>query len=151
MGEDRADRVLKPPAASTPVVRRRMQAVRHHDTAPELALRRELHRRGLRYRVGLRVLPRRSIDVAFPRQRIAIFVDGCYWHGCPAHGVRTDGMNAGYWREKIERNRRRDDDTDTRLRERGWHVIRVWEHEDVFVNAEQIERLVRGEPGVRSP
>jgi len=119
------------PAPSSPEALRRMQRQRRADTRPELALRRELHRRGLRYRVDVPVLPglRRRADVVFPRQRIAVFVDGCFWHACPQHGT-SPKANAAWWREKLGANVERDRDTDHRLREAGWTPIRIWEHED---------------------
>ena len=118
--------------ASSPGVRRRMQLQRERDTAPELALRRELHRRGRRYRVDVPIVPgtRRRVDLVFGRARVAVFVDGCFWHGCPEHGQRAHGVNGWYWPEKIAGNRRRDADTDDRLRAAGWAVVRVWEHDD---------------------
>ncbi|HXK33376.1 MAG TPA: very short patch repair endonuclease [Dehalococcoidia bacterium] len=119
-----------------------MKAQRQRDTHPEVALRSLLHRRGLRFRVHY-ALPglRRRADVAFPRLRIAVFVDGCFWHGCPAHGT-SPKQNAGWWRAKIETNRRRDADTDLQLAERGWTSIRVWEHEQVAEAAERVARVV---------
>jgi len=118
--------------ASSPGVRRRMQLQRGRDTVPELALRRELHRRGRRYRVDVPIVPgtRRRVDIVFGRARVAVFVDGCFWHGCPEHGQRAHDVNGWYWPEKIAGNRRRDADTDARLRAAGWAVVRVWEHDD---------------------
>ena len=106
-----------------------MARVPKRDTAPELAVRRAAH--ALRYFVDgppLRGVRRRA-DLVFPRLRIAVFVDGCFWHGCPCHGNRPR-HNGDWWREKIERNRRRDQDTDRRLAETGWTVVRAWEHDD---------------------
>jgi DNA mismatch endonuclease (patch repair protein) len=116
-----------------------MKSQRQRDTAAEMTLRSLLHRRGLRFRVHY-ALPslRRRADIAFPRQRIAVFVDGCFWHGCPQHGTWPK-QNADWWREKIEANRRRDGDTDARLREQGWSVVRVWEHESAEAAAHVIE------------
>ncbi len=109
-----------------------MQLQRERDTVPELALRSELHRRGRRYRVDVPIVPgtRRRVDIVFGRARIAVFVDGCFWHGCPEHGQRAHDVNGWYWPEKIAGNRRRDADTDARLRAAGWAVVRVWEHDD---------------------
>ena len=109
-----------------------MQLQRGRDTAPELALRRALHRRGRRYRVDVPTVPgtRRRVDIAFSKARVAVFVDGCFWHGCPEHGQRAHNVNGWYWRKKIAGNRRRDADTDARLRAAGWAVVRVWEHDD---------------------
>lgn len=117
---------------------------RGRDTGPELALRRELWRRGLRYRVDWRLpgIPRRRADVAFPGERLLIFVDGCFWHGCELHS-RATRSNASFWNDKIERNRERDRDTDRRMREAGWEVLRVWEHEDVEAAADKIQGFVR--------
>jgi DNA mismatch endonuclease (patch repair protein) len=115
-----------------------MKRQRRRDTAPELALRSALHRMGLRYRVEFR-LPgtRRRVDVAFTAARVAVFVDGCFWHGCPEHATWPK-QNAEWWREKIETNRRRDRDTEQHLLGAGWKVIRVWEHEDVTSAADRI-------------
>lgn len=109
-----------------------MQANRARDTAPELALRRRLHALGVRYRVDLPPLPglRRRADIVFPKLRVALFVDGCFWHGCPDHGPRRFGANADYWTEKIVANRSRDADTNARLKDAGWTVLRYWEHCD---------------------
>ncbi len=107
-----------------------MQGNRKRDTRPELALRSALHRRGLRYRVNARPassLSRRA-DIVFRRQKVAIFVDGCFWHGCPEHGT-SPRTNSGYWRAKIARNIERDRQTDVELASAGWAVVRVWEHE----------------------
>lgn len=122
---------------------RRMAKVRQKGTEAELSLRRELFRMGLRYRVNYRVLhkPRRVADLAFPRLRIAGFVDGCFWHGCPIHATWPK-QNADFWRKKIETNQARDTDTDARLREQGWQVIRVWEHDPSPDAARRIARLV---------
>jgi DNA mismatch endonuclease (patch repair protein) len=132
------------PFASNEQMRRRMQRQRRHDTAPELALRRRLHAMGLRYRVHVRPLPelRRQADVVFRRARVAVFVDGCFWHGCSEHGRRAHATNGWYWPEKIERNRRRDADTDLRLRDAGWTVVRVWEHEPSDIAANRIATAV---------
>lgn len=117
--------------ASSAAVRASMQGNRNKDTKPELRLRSLLHKRGLRYRVAARPLPelRRTADVLFPKMKIAVFVDGCYWHGCPEH-LRASSKNAQFWRTKIEGNQSRDAETDRLLRDAGWTVIRVWEHED---------------------
>ncbi|MFG0872298.1 very short patch repair endonuclease [Aeromonas media] len=127
---------------SSPEASRRMAKVRQKGTGAEVALRRELHQRGLRYRVDYEVLkkPRRVADIAFPCLMIAIFVDGCFWHGCPEHATWPKS-NAEFWRQKIETNRVRDDDTNQRLQCTGWIVLRFWEHElpneaaDVVVQA----------------
>jgi DNA mismatch endonuclease (patch repair protein) len=107
-----------------------MQRVRQKNTSAESALRRELHARGLRYRIHVPVLtkPRRVADVAFSTLRVAVFVDGCFWHGCPLHATWPK-ENAEFWRAKIVANRERDRDTDQRLRAESWKVVRVWAHE----------------------
>jgi DNA mismatch endonuclease (patch repair protein) len=119
-----------------------MKSQRQRDTAAETALRSVLHRRGFRFRVDY-ALPtlRRRADIAFPRLCIAVFVDGCFWHGCPEHGTWPK-QNADWWREKIEGNRRRDADTDVKLEDQGWSVIRVWEHEPTETAARTIEDAV---------
>jgi DNA mismatch endonuclease (patch repair protein) len=108
-----------------------MQQQRRKDTGAEVLVRRALHAAGLRYRVHRQPLPalRRTADVVFPRSRVAVFVDGCFWHGCPEHGRRRHRVNDWYWPAKIERNMRRDRDTDAKLAEAGWSVVRIWEHE----------------------
>lgn len=132
--------------AATPGIRRRMQLQRGRNTKPEMRLRRELHRRGLRYRLDQPVVPgtkRRRVDIVFPTARLAVFVDGCFWHGCPEHGRRTHDVNGWYWPDKIAGNRQRDRDTDARLIDSGWQVIRVWEHDDAVGAADAIEAIVR--------
>src|SRR5271166_2694159 len=120
-----------------------MRLLARRDTAPELALRRSLHRRGLRYYVHRRPLAglRREADIVFPRAKVAVFVDGCFWHGCPEHGRREHRTNGWYWPEKIERNRVRDRDTDAHLLAAGWVPIRVWEHEDSGKAADRISSV----------
>ena len=107
-----------------------MQGNRSRDTRPEAAIRSALHRAGLRFRKHYRPLPglRCEVDVAFPRQRVLLFVDGCFWHGCPQHG-RMPSANNGYWSSKIGRNVARDRRNDELLSEDGWTVLRAWEHE----------------------
>lgn len=114
------------------------------DTKPEVELRRILHARGLRFRVDRAVLAnrRRRADIVFGPAKVAVFVDGCFWHGCPEHATWPTN-NAEFWREKIEANRARDRDTDGNLREAGWHVERVWEHETAEAAADRIEGAVR--------
>ncbi|MYS73419.1 DNA mismatch endonuclease Vsr [Streptomyces sp. SID5926] len=121
-----------------------MRANRGKDTAPELALRRLLHASGLRYRVDARPVPqvRRRADLVFPGVRVAVFVDGCFWHGCPEH-YRPATRNAEFWQEKIEGNRSRDRETNEIFRAAGWSVIRVWEHEAPETAAELVSREVR--------
>ena len=118
--------------ASSPAARNTMKANRSTDTGPERALRSALHKLGLRFRKQFRPLPgeRITVDVAFTRVKVAVFVDGCFWHGCLDHGT-TPKTHTEFWRMKIETNRRRDRETDERLTAAGWKVMRVWEHEDV--------------------
>ncbi len=144
--------------ASTPAVRAVMRGNRSRNTEPELALRKHLWARGLRYRVDARPLPqlRRRADVVFVGPRVAVFVDGCYWHGCPDHH-RPSRKNAEFWEAKIAGNRERDAETDARLVEAGWTVLRIWEHEDPAAAAIRVEDAVlqhrqnpSAEPGVRA-
>lgn len=128
---DEAEPLLTPESwATSDAIRRTMIACRSRDTAPELAVRSLLHRMGLRYRVAARPLPyvRRTADIVFRRESIAVFIDGCYWHGCPEHYVPAS-TNSSYWHPKIDGNRARDLDTNGRLSEAGWTVLRYWEHE----------------------
>ena len=127
------------PGASSPAISRQMSRVRRRDTAPEIALRKLLHAHGLRYRVAYPVpgQRRRTIDIAFTQHKLAIFVDGCFWHGCPQHGTAPKA-NSEWWRRKIEANRARDLDTDEMLRDLGWTVLRVWEHEDPALAAAKV-------------
>lgn len=122
-----------------------MQANRGRDTKPELALRRAVHALGLRYRVSIRPLPsiRRTADLVFTRAKVAVFMDGCFWHGCPEHHTKS-ATNAEYWAEKVRRNRERDAETDRLLTEAGWKVIRVWEHENPEASAHVIAAEVHG-------
>lgn len=111
-----------------------MKGNRKRDTKPEVALRASLHRAGLRFRKDYPIRPDQGplirADVAFPRRRVAVFVDGCFWHGCPVHGT-TPRSNTGYWRPKLARNVERDRQSDARLRDAGWTVVRVWEHDAI--------------------
>lgn len=120
-----------------------MQSVRQKNTSCESALRRELHARGIRYRIHVPVLtrPRRVADVAFSGLRVAVFVDGCFWHGCPQHATWPK-QNAEFWRAKILANQQRDRDTDERLRAGGWEVVRIWAHEPPEQAVERIAMLV---------
>lgn len=108
-----------------------MRANRGRDTQPEIRIRRVLHARGWRFRVGYRPLPqdrRRTVDIAFTRKRIVVLIDGCFWHGCSEHFI-LPVANADYWRAKIRRNQERDVETNALLRAEGWSVLRFWEHE----------------------
>ncbi|MFD1935166.1 very short patch repair endonuclease [Nonomuraea mangrovi] len=135
---------LRPVGASSEGVRKSMQANKSRDTKPELALRRAVHALGLRYRVSTRPLQeiRRTADLVFTRAKIAVFLDGCFWHGCPEHHTKA-ATNADYWAEKVTRNRHRDVETDRLLAEAGWSAIRVWEHEDPLEAAVRIAEQVR--------
>jgi DNA (cytosine-5)-methyltransferase 1 len=136
---DALDRLPRAPDASSSETRRRMQRVRRRDTPAERELRSALHRRGLRFRVDAAPLPslRRRADVVFKSSKVAVFVDGCFWHGCPLHCTWPQ-TNAHWWKIKIARNRRRDADTDQQLANAGWLVVRAWEHEDLHRVAQVI-------------
>ncbi|MGC4109826.1 MAG: very short patch repair endonuclease [Nocardioides sp.] len=124
-----------------------MSRQRRRDTAAEMSLRRELHRQGFRYRVNLPVpgLPRRRADLTFARQKLAVFVDGCFWHGCPEHATLPK-RNSTWWKMKLQRNCERDRETDRHLITLGWRVLRVWEHEPPEVAAERVRNaLIEGE------
>lgn len=131
------------PSASSSAVRAVMQGNAGKDTGPERAIRSILHRRGLRFRKHVAPLKtlRCRADVVFPRQKVAVFVDGCFWHGCPTHG-RKPSKNSAYWTAKLHLNAERDLRNNRVLESAGWAVIRAWEHEDVRQVAKQIERLV---------
>lgn len=121
-----------------------MRSVPRRDSAPELALRRLAHRRGLRYRVDAPIRgTRRRADLLFSRARVAVFVDGCFWHRCPVHGTQPKA-NGEWWRAKLEGNVVRDRATDAALDAEGWVVLRVWEHEDMEDAVTRLGRLVRG-------
>ncbi|MFH8485498.1 very short patch repair endonuclease [Streptomyces longisporoflavus] len=107
-----------------------MQAVRSRDTKPERLIRKLLHAQGLRYRVAAKPLPhlRRTADILFRPAKLAVFIDGCYWHGCPEH-YTSPKTNPGYWSDKVATNMARDRDTDKQLQSAGWTVLRFWEHE----------------------
>lgn len=130
--------------ASSQATRRSMQSNRGRDTAPEIAVRRIVHARGLRYRVDARPLAtlNRRADLVFSRAKVAVFIDGCFWHGCPAHHTVAKA-NATYWADKVAGNRRRDLDTSERLKNAGWLVLRFWEHQPPSEVAEAIIHAVR--------
>jgi DNA mismatch endonuclease (patch repair protein) len=135
--------VPRPTTAFNEGTRKSMQANKGRDTKPELALRRAEHALGLRYRISTRPLPsiRRTADLVFTKVKIAVFMDGCFWHGCPDHHTKA-ATNAEYWAEKVRRNRERDAEIDRLLTESGWSVIRVWEHEDPVAAAERVAKEV---------
>src|SRR5687767_13417638 len=123
----------------------RMRAQRQRDTSPELALRQALRARGVvGYRLHRRPLAslRRTADLVFPGPKLAVFVQGCWWHGCSEHW-RPPTNNAEWWTAKVNGNRHRDTETDQRLVEAGWRSVRIWEHEDVTEAAKRIEMFVR--------
>ena len=122
-----------------------MRANPRTGTEPEVALRSELHRRGLRFRKDLPLRVRDRIvrpDIVFTRARLAVFVDGCFWHSCPQHGTRPK-VNSHYWRPKLERNVARDRAIDLALTDAGWRVLRAWEHEPVTDVAQRVQALMR--------
>lgn len=128
------------PTPPSPGRSRNMAAIRRRDTKPELALRRALHARGLRFRVDHRLdLPTGRVrpDIVFTRWRVVVFVDGCYWHACPDHG-RRPSVNGDYWGPKLERTSARDAANTAALRVAGWLVVRVWEHEDAAAAARRV-------------
>lgn len=132
------------PIASSSAVADRMSRQASRDTAQELAVRRLLYSRGLRYRVNVPVpgMARRTADIAFKGPRVAVFLDGCFWHGCPEHGT-SPKANGEWWRTKLDRNIARDLETTEHLSALGWTVLRFWEHEDVEKVAERVAAEVR--------
>lgn len=135
--------------ATSPGRSRNMAAIRRRDTKPEKALRSALHALGYRFRVDHRLdLPAARVrpDLVFTRRRVAVFVDGCYWHGCPEHGRRPSIRNAEYWGPKLEGNVARDRRADHALIEAGWTVIRVWEHEQLDDAVQAVERALGTPP-----
>jgi len=130
------------PVASSAAAGMRMKSQKRRDTVPERALRSELWRRGLRYRTEFKIGPGSPrVDIAFTRAKVAVFVDGCFWHSCPVHGSLPKA-NGEWWSEKLAANVARDRRNDVTLRRMGWQVIRVWEHEDVGSASNQIESSV---------
>lgn len=129
--------------ATTPAVRKVMQGNRSRDTKPELAVRRILHAKGLRYRVSHRPVPglKRTADVVFTRLKVAVFIDGCFWHGCPTH-YRAPRSNTPYWEAKLQRNQSRDAEISENLRAAGWTELRFWSHEDPLEIAERVHQAI---------
>ena len=153
--------VQRPDFSDAPeAVRRSMRSNRGRDTSPELALRRRVHRLGLRYRVNERPIAslRRTADLVFPRWKLVVFVDGCFWHSCPDHGSLPTARQE-WWAAKLERTVERDRETNEALRDAGWTVLRIWEHEDadeaalrVLAALDTIRSTSRTNPtGVREP
>lgn len=116
--------------ASTPGTRASMRSNRRRDTSPEMIVRRRLHALGFRYRVSVRPIRnvRRTADIVFTRAKVAVFIDGCFWHGCPEH-YQAPARNAEFWLAKRLRNQERDAETHARLTAEGWRLLRFWEHE----------------------
>ncbi len=133
------DKKQSSPHPSSEAAQNRMKAVRQKGTAAELLVREVLDTYGLVYETNSQPLPklRRFADILFREEKIAVFIDGCFWHGCPTHGTQSKS-NARFWAEKIARNKERDRDTDRQLREAGWTVVRKWEHEDPTAVAKSI-------------
>jgi DNA mismatch endonuclease (patch repair protein) len=135
------------PHPSSPAVTAVMRGNRRANTGPEVALRSALHRSGLRFRkdylVRLPGMRATRIDIAFPRRRVAVFVDGCFWHGCPEHG-RVPSTNAQYWPGKLARTRERDLAQTRALEGEGWTVVRCWEHEEIGVTTVRVRAALCG-------
>lgn len=138
-----ASDALVDPVPSSELVRLRMQNTKQRDTPREMALRQALHARGLRYRVD-RPIPgvtRGRPDLLFPTEKVAVFVDGCFWHSCPEHST-VPRSNKAWWVAKLEANVERDRRHTEELRSAGWEVIRFWEHEDMSKAAADVQATV---------
>lgn len=140
-----SEEVPKPrPVIPTAVRSRMMAAVKRVDTKPEISLRSSLHRRGLRFRKDFPIrLSSKSIrpDVVFTRQKVAVFVDGCFWHGCPQH-CRRPKTNIEFWSRKLEQNQERDRRQNEALRQAGWVVLRIWEHESLSSSVDKVVQVI---------
>lgn len=138
--------------ASSAGSRATMRANRGRDTKPEIAVRRIVHASGYRYRVNARPEKdlRRTADLFFSRVKVAVFIDGCFWHGCPDHYIPPKA-NDGYWSEKVSRNHARDIETRAILEERGWEVLRFWEHEPAQYVASKVMRTVDDRRSINGP
>ena len=134
---------IRNPKPSSEAALHRMKAAKPRDTAPEKALRSALHRKGLRFRTDVKPVKElnRKADILFRPAKVAVFVDGCFWHGCPIHGTQAK-KNAAFWQQKIRQNQERDKDTVIQLQAAGWRVIRVWEHEDLEKTSQEIYDIV---------
>ena len=139
------DRIISDPVPLNAAVTAQMRRMPRAGTKPEVALRRELHRRGMRFRVQDRHLPGRP-DIALTRARVAVFVDGCFWHRCPLHGTMPKN-NAEWWAAKLDANVERDRRKDSELVAKGWLPVHVWEHESLTVAGDHIELLWRSRTG----
>ena len=141
------------PTPSSASVSRRMARTLQRDTPPEQALRKAIHKRGLRYRVHALVpgVDRARPDILFPTEKVAVYVDGCFWHSCPEHATQPSN-NADWWRAKLNANQARDQRHTSALQACGWTVLRFWEHEDPTECAVVVEQVVVGirhRPGFR--
>jgi DNA mismatch endonuclease (patch repair protein) len=128
------------PHPTSDAARAVMRANRKKNTRPEVAVRRALHAKGFRYRIHLPVRAEgKSVraDIVFPKQKLAVFIDGCFWHSCPVHG-NSPRVNTGYWIPKLERNKARDTEVNARLARSGWRVLRIWEHVSADEAVEEI-------------
>ena len=132
-----------PPPASSEDALQRMRLQKQQDTEPEIELRSALHGLGYRYRVNIEPVPglRSRADMVFSKAKVAVFVDGCFWHSCPTHGTQPK-QNADWWEAKLAANRSRDEQINERLRKQGWTVIRVWEHEDPARAASRVSKVL---------
>jgi len=143
MGSNEVDGMSLTPLPSSLQARARMRASKQRDTAIEISLRSELHARKLRFRLHHRLQGfRGAIDIAFPRSKVAVFVDGCFWHLCPQHKT-IPKANRDWWLKKLNANRTRDRRITRSLIKSGWVVFRVWEHENMRQVAKRIEPLIR--------
>lgn len=142
---------MERPTALSPTVSKNFRETRTRDTGPEIALRRSLYKYGLRYRLQWPVpgKARRTMDIAFPGLKIAVFIDGCYWHGCPQHG-EIPKNNRGWWQEKIASNQERDRNTTQHLQHLGWIVLRFWEHQPINEMCEMAIRAVQAQRGIKT-
>lgn len=158
---NRARHAVKAPSQTRRLVRRaivpasravteRMQRVRQSGTDCELRVRKALHKAGLRYRVN--IIPEKSLrtraDIVFPRKRIAIFIDGCFWHSCPIHGTLPT-KNQSWWTAKLNANRERDERATNLLRDLGWIVLRFWSHENVGSVVETVKEVLNSGRPIR--
>jgi DNA mismatch endonuclease (patch repair protein) len=131
------------PIPSSQAALNRMKDAKPRDTAPEKALRSALFKKGLRYRVDIRPVEtlNRRADIVFQFAKVAILVDGCFWHGCPIHGTQAKA-NAEFWKNKIKQNQIRDEDTNKQFKKAGWRVVRVWEHENPEKASQKIYNII---------
>jgi len=128
-------------------VSRQMSMLGQRDTDPEILVRSDLHRRGLRFRVHSKPEPdlRTKADIIFRPKKVVVYIDGCFWHHCPEHGT-VPASNQEFWATKLRRNQERDAENTRELKARGWTVLRFWEHEDAASAAETIEQILRQKP-----